>query len=132
MIIVDVPVHVTGTATGVKDFGGILEFVSRSVPVECLPTDIPDAITIDITKLGIHDSIHVRDIEISNARIDLSPDHVIVTVVPPTVEKAAGTPEEGAVAAAEPEVIGKKKEEGGEAAAGDKGEKKDDKKKDKK
>lgn len=133
MIIVDVPVHVNGVATGVKDFGGILEFVSRSVPVECLPTDIPDAITIDITKLGIHDSIHVRDIELSNARIDLSPDHVIVTVVPPTVEKGPGTPEEvaaAAAAAAEPVVIGKKKEEGEAEDKG--GEKKDEKKKEKK
>jgi large subunit ribosomal protein L25 len=125
-------VHVTGIAVGVKDFGGILEFVMRSLPVRCLPTNIPDAVDIDITRLGIHDSVHVSDVQLANATIELSPDQVIVTVVAPTVEKAPGTPEEAAAAAtAEPEVIGKKKEEGGEEAAAG-AEKKDDKKKDKK
>jgi len=133
LITVEVPVHVTGIAIGVKDFGGILEFVMRSVSVECLPTNIPDAITVDITRLGIHDSIHVADLELENAKILHEPSQVIVTVVPPTVEKAPVAAEEGAAAVAEPEVIGKKKEEGEEGAAEAKpGEKKDDKKKEKK
>ncbi len=124
---VEVPIHVVGTAIGVKDFGGILEYVMRQVPVECLPTDIPNAITVDISALMVHDSIHVGDIQLENAVIELDPGQVILTIVAPTVEKEA-TPEEAAAAAAEPEVIGKKKEEGAE----DKDDKKDDKKKDKK
>jgi large subunit ribosomal protein L25 len=121
VISVDVPVHVTGIAIGVKDFGGILEFVTRSITVECLPTDIPDSVTVDISPLGIHDSIHVRDISLPNATITLDPDQVLVTVVAPTVEKAPVAAEEAvAEEAAEPEVIGKKKEEGEETAEADK------------
>jgi large subunit ribosomal protein L25 len=132
VITVDVPVHVTGIAIGVKDFGGILEFVTRSITVECLPTDIPDSVTVDISPLGIHDSIHVRDVSIPNATIVIDPDQVLVTVVAPTVEKAPVAAEEAvAEEAAEPEVIGKKKEEGEEAGETDK-DKKEDKEKDKK
>lgn len=131
LITVEVPVHVTGTAIGVKDFGGILEFVTRTIQVECLPTEIPDAITVDISALGIHDAIHVRDISLPNATITLDPEQVLVTVVAPTVEKAPVAAEEAvAEEAAEPEVIGKKKEEGEEAAEADK-EKDKEKKEDK-
>jgi len=129
MIRVDVPIHTTGVAIGVKDFGGILEFVLRSVPVECLPTDIPNAITLDISALMVHDSIHVSDLKLENATIDLDEDQVILTIVSPTVEREA-TPEEAAAAEAEPEVIGKKKEEGATAEGGE--EKKAEKKPEKK
>lgn len=127
-ISVDVPVHVSGLAIGVKDYGGILEFIIRSVPVRCLPTDIPDSINVDVTKLMVHDSVHVRDIELRNARVTLDPDQVIVTISSPSVDKTPGA--EPGVAAAEPEVIGKKPAEGeGEAAkAGAKAEPKKDKK----
>ena len=111
---VDVPVHVTGLAIGVKDYGGILEFIIRSVPVRCLPTNIPDAITVDVTKLMVHDSVHVSDITVPNGRIMLDQEQVIVTISSPSVDKTPGA--EPGAAAAEPEVIGKKKEdEEGEA-----------------
>lgn len=125
---VDVPVHVSGLAIGVKDFGGILEFIVRSVPVRCLPTNIPDAITVDVSKLMVHDSVHVGDIQISDAEITLDAEQVIVTISSPSIDKAPGA--EAAVVAAEPEVIGKKPAEGeGEPAkAGAKPEPKKDKK----
>ena len=125
---VDVPVHVTGLAIGVKDYGGILEFIIRSVPVRCLPTNIPDAITVDVTKLMVHDSVHVSDITVPNGRIMLDQEQVIVTISSPSVDKTPGA--EPGAAAAEPEVIGKKPAEGeGDAAKpGAKAEPKKDKK----
>ncbi|MDZ4803891.1 MAG: 50S ribosomal protein L25 [Candidatus Eisenbacteria bacterium] len=116
MITVDVPVHVSGLSIGVKDFGGILEFIMRTLEVECLPTDIPDEIVVDVAPLMIHDSIHVRDITVPNGRLINDPDQLVVTIVSPQVEKTA-TPGEEGVAAAEPEVIGKKKED--DAAKGE-------------
>jgi large subunit ribosomal protein L25 len=118
-ISVDVPVHVSGTSIGVKDYGGILEFIQRTLTIECLPTDIPDEVVVDVTALMVHDSIHVRDITVPNARVLSDPDQVVLAIVSPVVEKAAEVVE-GAAATAEPEVIGKKKEEGEAAAEGGK------------
>lgn len=126
-ITVEVPLHVSGVAIGVKDYGGILEFIVRNLEIECLPTDIPESITIDVSALMVHDALHVRDIAVPNARVLTDPDQVVVTIVSPTVEKAPGAPEEAA-AAAEPEVIGKKKEDEGAPAEGEaKAEKKEKK-----
>lgn len=115
-ISVDVPVHVSGTAIGVKDYGGILEFIQRTLTIECLPTDIPDEVVVDVTSLMVHDSIHVRDLTVPNARVLSDPDQVVLAIVSPVVEKAAEVVE--GAAPAEPEVIGKKKEEGEAAAEG--------------
>lgn len=125
-ISVDVPIHVSGTSIGVKDYGGILEFIHRSLTVECLPTDIPNEVVVDVTALMVHDSVHVRDISVPNAKILSDPDQVVLAIVSPVVEKAAEVAE-GAAAAAEPEVIGKKKEDG-EAEGKDGKDKEKDKK----
>lgn len=128
-IVVDVPIHITGTSIGVKDYGGILEFPIRSVSVKCLPTNIPDAITVDVSKLMVHDAIHAGDLAVENARIMNDPDAVVITISSPALEKGPQAAAEGAAAAAEPEVIGAKKPaegEGGDAAKG--GDKKDAKK----
>jgi large subunit ribosomal protein L25 len=117
-ITVDVPVHVKGLSIGVKDYGGILEFIMRTLEVECLPNDIPNEIVVDVTPLMVHDSIHVRDITVANGEILNDPDQVVVTIVSPQVEKVATPGEEGA-APAEPEVIGKKKEDEAGKAEGD-------------
>jgi large subunit ribosomal protein L25 len=115
-VTVDVPIVVLGVPTGVKDFGGILEFISREVKVECLPTEIPPKIEIDVTPLKIGDSIHVGDLVVEKVTVLTDPERPVVTVVPPAaeevpVEAAAAAPE-----AAEPELIGKEKEgEEGEA-----------------
>jgi large subunit ribosomal protein L25 len=57
---VTVPVHLTGEAKGVKAQGGIVDFVHREVVIECLPADIPEHITVDVTELMMHDGIRPR------------------------------------------------------------------------
>jgi large subunit ribosomal protein L25 len=114
---VAVPVHVTGTPPGVKDFGGILEHILREIEVECLPMDIPQHVQVDVSALGIGDSIHVSDLRIDGVEILSDPTQVVITVVPPTVEKAAVAAEVPVEEAGEPEVVGKGKEEGEEGAA---------------
>jgi len=113
---VTVPIVLEGTADGVKNFGGIVSWVIRHIEVSCLPTDIPEKITFDISPLKIHDSFHVRDIQIPNVEILDNTDRTIVSIIPPTVVKEE-TPAEGEAAAAapvaegeaEPEVITEKK-----------------------
>jgi large subunit ribosomal protein L25 len=112
---IEVNVRLIGLALGVKDGGGILEHITRSVEVRCLPTAIPSSIDLDVSALQIGDSLHVRDLKVVDIEILSDPDATIATVVPPTVVEEK--PAEAVVApeAAEPEVIAKgKKEEGAE------------------
>src|SRR6201984_3723981 len=60
----DVPLEPTGIANGVKNFGGLLEQSLRSLTVECLPRDLPDRISVDVSALNIGDTIHVRQIQL--------------------------------------------------------------------
>ncbi|MBI3549783.1 MAG: 50S ribosomal protein L25 [Elusimicrobia bacterium] len=123
---VKVPLHVIGEAPGVKLHGGILEHVLREFRVRCLPTEIPQRIDVDVSRLEVNESLKVSDIKTPEGIEVLdAADHLVVSVFVPAEEAAtpaAGA--EGAAAAAEPEVIakGKKDEEGaeGEAKAGDK------------
>ncbi len=114
---VTVPVHLTGEAKGVKQQGGILDFVHRELMVECLPADIPGEITIDVSELMIHDGVRVRDLPTGGTWKAVSePEMLIVHIVAPRTEAAPAA--EGAAAltaAAEPEVI--KKGKGEEKAA---------------
>ncbi|HJU41350.1 MAG TPA: 50S ribosomal protein L25, partial [Vicinamibacterales bacterium] len=81
-ITVTVPVILKGEARGVKQDGGVLDFIHREIEVETLPANIPDSIPIDISDLGIGDSIHVRDVATNAAWTPLSdPDMMIVHVV---------------------------------------------------
>ncbi|MGI8481216.1 MAG: 50S ribosomal protein L25 [Chthoniobacterales bacterium] len=116
MIEADVPLEPIGTPNGVKNFGGLLEQSLRSLAIECLPRDLPDVITVDVSALNIGDGIHVREITLpSGVTTRVQPDLTAFSVLAPTVE------EEPVVAAAEPaagpEVIREKKEEP-EAALG--------------
>ena len=61
-IVVEVPLHATGSAVGVRIGEGILEQMLHELEVECLPTDIPDHIEVDVSDLDIGDSLHVSDI----------------------------------------------------------------------
>jgi large subunit ribosomal protein L25 len=110
---VTVNVEIVGEAEGVKIGGGIMDMVTRSLLVECLPRDIPDSIKVDVTPLKINDYIRVKNIPVSDKyQILNDPEVVVVTIVPPIKEEV---PVEAAVpAAAEPEVIkkGKVTEEG--------------------
>jgi large subunit ribosomal protein L25 len=128
---VTVPVHTTGDPQGVKVQGGLLEIVTRSIEIECLPDDIPQHFTVDVTELMIGQSKRANDVLLGGSiRLVSAPDTVIAHVVALRAE-AAPAPAEGAAApaaspaaAAEPEVIkkGKKEEEG--APAEEKGKKK--------
>lgn len=106
---VEVTLHLTGTPDGVKSGGGVLEMITRTVEIECLPTDLPQSVDVDVTRLNIGDSIHVSDLAIPNVTILSDPGLTIATVVPPTkqVEVTGGEP----AAPAEPEVIAKGKTE---------------------
>src|SRR5438093_106372 len=108
-----VDIEIVGEAQGVKLDGGIMDLVTRSIQVECLPADIPESIKVDVSALKINDYIRVKDIQsVSNVRILTDPEVVIVTIVPPIKEEA---PVEAPAATSEPEVIKKGKAEEGEA-----------------
>ena len=112
---VTVPVHLTGDAKGIKAQGGVLDFVNRDVVIECLPADIPEHLTVDVTELALNDGIRVRDLDTGGKWKAVSdPEMLIVHVVAPKVEAepAAAEAVAGAPAApAEPEVIKKGKTE---------------------
>ncbi len=116
-----VPIEIQGVAYGVKTEGGIIDFVTREVQIECLPKDIPKKITIDVTPLHIGQHVEARELELPKGVALLEDeDRVIVSCSHTHAEQSAATGEGLLEAAkAEPEVIKKKKPE-------------DDKKKDKK
>jgi len=129
-VTVMVPVHIIGTAEGVRG-GGVLEVVSRELEVSCLPMDIPNHIAVDVTALKINEAIHVADLQIGKLDILTDKARTVVTVQPPTVIKEAAPAveaAEGAVVegeeAAEPEVITEKKKEKEEEPEKEKGKKK--------
>jgi large subunit ribosomal protein L25 len=112
----DVPLEPVGMANGVKNFGGLLEQSLRALTVSCLPRDLPDKITVDVSDLNIGDSIHVRDIKLPDAvAAKVQPELTVFSVLAPIVEEEPVLPEAEA-AAAGPEVIKEKKEEGEGAA----------------
>src|SRR2546430_5326917 len=109
----DIPLEATGTANGVKNFGGLLEQSLRTLTVECLPRDLPDKITVDVSALNIGDSIHVRDIKLPDGVTAKTPvDLTAFSVLAPVVEEepVAAVAGNGGGAG---RVKGKKKERGG-------------------
>jgi large subunit ribosomal protein L25 len=133
-ITVTVHIELEGTPVGVKVQGGIVDFVTRELEVECLPTDIPEKIAVDISALELNKHLRVSDLEVSEKiKVLAEPEVVIAHVVLPKAEEAPAAAAEAAPAegAAEPEVIKKgKTEEAGEEKPADKGgkaEKKDKK-----
>jgi large subunit ribosomal protein L25 len=112
----DVPLEPTGIANGVKNMGGLLEHNLRSLAIECLPRDLPDIITVDVSALNIGDAIHVREIRLPNGvTTRVQPDLTAFSVLAPTVEEEPVAAEVDA--AAGPEVIREKKEDPEAAAA---------------
>lgn len=107
-ITLEINVHLTGNAAGVKE-GGILQHTLHKLEVECLPKFIPSHIDVEISALGIGDSIKVSDVKIDNVKIRNDEGAVIVAVVPPTVVKEAA--ETGEETPSEPEVLSKGKKE---------------------
>lgn len=88
-VTVEVPVHLTGDARGVRE-GGVIEHHLWTVQLEALPGSVPTAIDADVTNLGINDSLKVSDLTVPpEVTLLTSEDEVIVTVVPPQVLRAA-------------------------------------------
>jgi len=110
-LVVSVPLRFAGKAAGVV-VGGILQPILREIEVECLPTEIPEFIEIDVSPLGIHEAFHVSDLTLPPGVSPVGDStRTVVTVVPPTIEEtkpaeaaeaapAEGAPAEGAAPAA--------------------------------
>ena len=116
MLQVTIPVVVKGEPKGVKQQGGILEFIRREIEVECLPGDIPEHVEIDVSELMLHQGIRVRDVATDPKWKPISEaELMLVHVIMPKVEEAPVAADAAAVPAttAEPEVLkkGKKDEE---------------------
>ena len=106
LIKVTVPVHINGIAIGVKE-GGLLDWQVRELHIETLPTSIPDTIEVDVTALGSHDYLRVKDIKLpEGARMLDDPERVVVGVTHAKAEVVEPTAE---AAIAEPEVVKKGK-----------------------
>ena len=118
---VKVHVELEGVPAGVKLQGGIVDFVTRELALECLPADIPEKITVDISHLELGKHMRVSDLKLGDkVKVLDEPELVIAHVVLPRAEVVAeAAPTEAAPAeatAAEPEVIRKgKAEKEGEA-----------------
>jgi len=113
MIEAEVPLEPVGTPEGVKTFGGLLDQALRSLEIECLPKNLPDVITVDVSHLNIGDAIHVSDIPLpEGVKTRVPAELTAFSVIAPTVEEAPVAAE----AAVAPEVITEKKE-GAEAGA---------------
>lgn len=106
----DVSIRTVGEADGVKNLSGILEVVTHSLEVRCLPGDLPSVVEVDVTPLGIGDKFKVGDLKL-DSRVEIlnDPETVIATVVAPRAEEPA--PEVAPGAGSEPEVIKKGKTE---------------------
>ena len=113
-----VPLRLIGEPIGVREQSGVLEQIIRDIEIRCEPREIPEALEVDVTNLGVHDVLHVSDIPVSEGiEILAEPDTVIATIgVVKEEPVAVVAPVEGEVPT-EPEVIGKgKKEDEGESA----------------
>jgi len=134
-----VPLVLTGLAKGVADEGGILDFHLREVVVKCLPTQIPESIEIDVSGLGLGDTLHASDIKLPAEVTMVTPaeEAVATVVMPKEIEEvapaAAAAPEAAAAEAAAPEAAaeGKPAEKAAEPEKAEKPEKPEKREKDK-
>lgn len=111
-ITVSVPVRLVGVPDGVRNFGGVLDQVLYSLDLHVLPGDIPEHIDVDVSGLGIGDSLHVSDVRVDKGEILNDPELAICSVVAPRVEE---TPVGAEPTSGEPELIRKPKVEGEDA-----------------
>lgn len=107
----DVPLHLVGSPEGVRNEGGILDQVIRNVQIEVLPKYIPEHIEIDVSDLHVGQSLHVRDLEVSNAKILTEPGKTICSIVRARVELEVQPEVPAEEEEAEPELIRKPKED---------------------
>ncbi|HID10570.1 MAG TPA: 50S ribosomal protein L25 [Candidatus Latescibacteria bacterium] len=104
-VTVEVPIVTVGTPAGVKE-GGVLDHLVHSVAVECLPTEIPERIEVDVSGLGIGDVVHGEDLKRIDPRVVVDPQQPVLTVVPPVKPS-----EEVEEAIEEPELVQEQQEE---------------------
>ena len=117
---IEVPVKLIGEPVGVAQQGGVLDHMVRAVLVECLPADIPEQFTLDVTGLHIGERLTVANVVVDKTKATIlsAPDLAIVAVAAPRAEEEVAPTAAEAAATAEPEVItAKKPEEGEEGAA---------------
>ena len=118
---IEVPVKLTGTASGVANEGGILEHVLRALTIQCLPGDVLEEIELDVTDLHVGKTLRVRDVKIDAEKYRTldDPDQVVAAVAAPRTEEEekAEAEAEAATTAAGPEVLTEKKEEEGAEGA---------------
>lgn len=118
-IVVKVPVHTTGDPKGVKLQGGLYDVVTREIEIECLPDEIPESFTMDVSEMMIGQNLRASEIPLTGSiKLKSSPDQVISHVTTLKAEEAAPAAD-AAAAPAEPEVAkkGKKEEPAADAAA---------------
>jgi large subunit ribosomal protein L25 len=108
----EIPVHLVGTPTGVREEGGLLQHFLHKLEIECLPKYIPSNIELNVENLHINESIKVGDIKLDNIKILNDESASVVGVVPPQVQKEE-TPAEGLATeeTKEPEVVAKGKKD---------------------
>ena len=122
---VDIGLRLTGEPDGVKNEGGILEQTLRQIEVECLPADMVEFFSVDVSHLKLGQSLAVKDLNLGDKYTSITHGDVSVATIVAMAEEEvaeAAAPAEGATAGSEPEIItkGKKEEEEAAAAAGDK------------
>ena len=126
VITVTVPVTLIGEAMGVKQQGGLLDFVNREIQIECMPSEIPENVKVDVQELSIGDGVRVRDVVEGVTWKPISElDTLLVHVTPPMVEEEPEEEEEvlvegEAVSEADGEPEAEKKADEGAASYGDK------------
>ena len=123
---VTVPLHLVGEPEGVREEQGVLEQIIREIEIRCEPREIPDVINVDVSHLGVHDVLHISDIQVAEGIEILNPPDTVIATVGIVKEEPVAVPAVEVEGPAEPEVIGKGKkedEEGGDSEKGEKGEK---------
>jgi large subunit ribosomal protein L25 len=114
---VDVPVVLVGTPQGVAAGGGVLEIHLRELTVRCLPTQIPDRITVNVESLGVGASLHARDIRVAEGiEVVTPPERVLAAVVAAVEEAEAPAAAAAGEAEAQPELVSRPAPAEGEAA----------------
>lgn len=99
---VSVPIRLIGTPEGVRNEGGLVDFVNRVVQVECLPGEIPDHLEVDVTDLHINQNVSVGDLQLlESVQVLDDPEQIIAVVVAPRVEEVAAAEAEVEEAEAE-------------------------------
>ncbi len=110
---VEIPVHTTGVAKGIKEQGGVLDMVMHTVKVKASPKKLPSELMVDVTEMGLGEPFHTGDFALpEGVTLVGNPKDTVLVIHAPRSEEAA-VAVTGVVAAAEPEVItkGKKEEE---------------------